>query len=58
MKRSKRYSVSLGPALASGWNWVEKHLGRLYFSPSQLPSFTLKWEISATAGSTVSERTA
>ena len=29
MKRSNRYSVSLGPGLASGWNWVVKQLGRL-----------------------------
>ena len=28
-KRLNRYSVSLGPALASGWNWVVKQLGRL-----------------------------
>ena len=29
IKRLNRYSVSLGPALASGWNWVVKQLGRL-----------------------------
>ena len=28
-KRSNRYSVSLGPGLASGWNCVVKQLGRL-----------------------------
>ena len=28
-KRLNRYSVSRGPALASGWNWVVKQLGRL-----------------------------
>ena len=29
IKRSNRYSVSWGPGLASGWNWVVKQLGRL-----------------------------
>ena len=28
-KRSKRYSVSMGPGEASGWNWTVKQLGRL-----------------------------
>ena len=28
MKRSNRYSVSLGPGLASGWNCVVKQLHR------------------------------
>ena len=56
-KRPNRYSVSFGPGLASGWNWVVKQFGGFYRSPSHVPSFTFTGDTSATAGSTVSEST-
>ena len=50
MKYSKRYLLSWGPGLDSGWYWTENAECFLALSPSTVSSFKLKWVMSTLFG--------
>ncbi len=47
---SNKNSVSVGPGVASGWNWTAKKGRRLWRMPSTVPSLAFSKEISQSSG--------